>query len=246
MRRSNEGVEGWLKNMPNCTVYEGHGRFEGPHTVRVGDQVLEADKIFVDVGARAWVPPMPGLNTVDFLTNSSMLALDYLPKRLIVVGGSYIGLEFAQIYRRFLSEVTIVEMGPRLIRREAEDVSEAVKGILEAEGIDVRLQAECISVAKRGDDIVVNLDCDKGTKEVVWTHLLLAVGRRPNTDDLESNGPASTWMREATSLSMTSCEPTCQASGRSATVTARAPSPTPRTTTLKSSPLTCCTMIRGV
>ncbi len=112
VRRSNEGVEGWLKNMTNCTVYEGHGRFEGPRAVRVGDQVLEADKIFVDVGARAWVPPMPGLDTIDFLTNSSMLALDYLPKRLIVVGGSYIGLEFAQIYRRFGSEVTIVENGP--------------------------------------------------------------------------------------------------------------------------------------
>ncbi len=184
VRRSNEGVEGWLKNMTNCTVYEGHGRFEGPHMVRVGDQVLEADKIFVDVGARARVPPMPGLDTVDFLTNSSMLELDYLPRHLIVVGGSYIGLEFAQIYRRFGTEVTIVEMGPRLIQRDADDVSEVVKEILEAEGIDVRLQAECISVAKRGDDIVVNLDCDKGTKEVVGTHLLLAVGRRPNTDDL--------------------------------------------------------------
>ena len=191
-RRSNQGVEQWLKSTKNCTVHEGHGRFEGSHTVRVGDQLLEADKIFVDVGARAWVPPMPGLDTVDFLTNSGMMAIDYLPKHLAVVGGSYVGLEFAQIYRRFGSEVTVVEKGSRLIQREAEDVSEAVKEILEAEGIGVRLQAECISVAKRGNDIVVNLDCDKGTKEVTGTHLLLAVGRRPNTDDL---GARTGWPR---------------------------------------------------
>ena len=184
VKRSNQGVERWLKSMKNCTVHEGHGRFEGPHTVRVGDQLLDAEKIFVDVGARAAVPPFPGLETVEFLTNTGMLAIDYLPKHLVVVGGSYVGLEFAQIYRRFGSEVTVVEKGSRLVQREAEDVSEAIKEILEAEGIDVRLQAACISVAKRGDDIVVNLDCDKGTKEVVGTHLLLAVGRRPNTDDL--------------------------------------------------------------
>ena len=184
VRWSNEGVERWLKTMKNCTVYEGHGSFEGPHTVRVGNEVLEGEKIFIDVGARAFVPAIPGLDTVDFLTNSSMMAVDYIPKHLIIIGGSYIGLEFGQMYRRFGSDVTIVEMGPRLIQRDADDVSAAVKEILEAEGITVRLRAECIALTKRGDIIVVGLDCHEAEREVVGSHLLLAVGRRPNTDDL--------------------------------------------------------------
>ena len=184
VRRSNEGVERWLKTMKNCTVYEGHGRFEDPHTVRVGNEVLEGEKIFIDVGARASVPPIPGLDTVDFLTNSNMMAVDYVPKHLIIIGGSYIGLEFGQMYRRFGSDVTIVEMGPRLIQRDADDVSAAVKEILEAEGITVRLRAECIALTKRGGNIIVGLDCHEAEREVVGSHLLLAVGRRPNTDDL--------------------------------------------------------------
>ncbi len=184
VRRSNEGVERWLKNMKNCTVYEGQGRFADPHTVAVGDELLEADKIFINVGARATVPPMPGLGEVDVLTNSSMMAVDYLPKHLLVIGGSYIGLEFAQMYRRFGSDVAIVEMGSRLISRDDDDVSEAVKGIVEAEGISVQLQAKCISIAKHRDGIAVRLDCDGDVREAVGTHLLLAVGRRPNTDDL--------------------------------------------------------------
>ena len=184
VRRSNTGVEGWLKNTDNLTVYEGHGRFTGPHTVQVEDTVLEADQVFVNVGARAYVPEMPGLEAVDFLTNSSMMDIDVLPEHLIIIGGSYIGLEFAQMYRRFGSQVTVVEMGDRLIRRDDEDVSQAVKEILEAEGIAVRLNAECIGASKQGDQISVSVECQHGSPAISGSHLLLAVGRRPNTDDL--------------------------------------------------------------
>ncbi len=181
VRRSNQGVENWLKNKDNCTVIEGHARFEGPHTIKVGEELLEADKIFINVGARALDL---GLKGVDFLTNSSMMEVDFLPKHLIIVGGSYIGLEFGQMYRRFGSEVTIVDRGGRLIKREDEDASQAVKEILENEGVHIRLKAECISAEQRGDQVTVKLDCESGGREVTGSHLLLATGRRPNTDDL--------------------------------------------------------------
>lgn len=182
--RSNHEVPGWMQQMPNLTVYQGHARFEDSNTISVGEERLEAEKVFINVGARSFTPDMPGLESVDYLTSSSMMALDSVPEHLIVIGGSYIGLEFGQIYRRFGSKVTIVEMGPRLIRRDDEDVSEAVKDILENEGVNVRLNAECISVEKRGDQVAVKVDCTSGAPEVTGSHLLLAVGRVPNTDDL--------------------------------------------------------------
>jgi pyruvate/2-oxoglutarate dehydrogenase complex dihydrolipoamide dehydrogenase (E3) component len=184
VRRSNEGVEKWLKNTENLTVYESHARFGGAHQIRVGDELLEADKIFINVGGRASTPPLPGLDQVSHLNNSTMMGVDFLPEHLIVVGGSYVGLEFAQMYRRFGSEVTIIEMGPRLIQREDEDVSEAVKAILENEGIHIRLSAECIALEKHGAKVAVNVDCSSGDKAVVGSHVLLAVGRVPNTADL--------------------------------------------------------------
>jgi pyruvate/2-oxoglutarate dehydrogenase complex dihydrolipoamide dehydrogenase (E3) component len=181
---SSKGVEEWLRGMTNCTVIQGHARFQSANTVVVNDEVLEADKIFINVGGRARIPDMPGIHEVPFLTNSSMMDLDVLPAHFIVVGGSYVGLEFAQIYRRFGSEVTVVEMGPRLIGREDEDISGAVREILEAEGIQVRLNAKCISLEKREDGVAVGLTCEEGPPEVVGTHVLMAVGRIPNTDDL--------------------------------------------------------------
>ena len=184
VRRSNEGVEHWLKGLDNCTVFEGHARFEGAHRIRVGEHELEAGQIFINVGARAYVPPLPGLDRVDYLTNSGMIDLDVLPEHLVIIGGGYIGLEFAQMYRRFGSRVTLVEMGDRLIRREAEDISDAVKEILEAEDIEVRLNAECLSLDTRANSVVATVSCDQGAPEVTGSHLLLAVGRRPNTDDL--------------------------------------------------------------
>jgi pyruvate/2-oxoglutarate dehydrogenase complex dihydrolipoamide dehydrogenase (E3) component len=182
--RSNRSVEKWLRGLKNCTVVQGHARFQSPRTVVVNDEVLEADKIFVNVGGRASVPAMPGIHDVPFFTNSSMMDVDFLPEHLIIVGGSYIGLEFGQMYRRFGSEVTIVEMAPRLIGREDEDVSQAVAEILEAEGIGVRLNAKCISLAKQEGGVAVGMECREGPPEVHGTHVLLAVGRVPNTHDL--------------------------------------------------------------
>jgi pyruvate/2-oxoglutarate dehydrogenase complex dihydrolipoamide dehydrogenase (E3) component len=182
--RSKQGVENWMGGLANATVYRGHARFDGPRTVRVNDNVLAADKIFVNVGGRALVPPMTGLDQVSYLNNSTMMDVDFLPEHLIIVGGSYIGLEFGQMYRRFGSKVTIVEKGPRLIAREDEDITQAVQEILEMEDIQIRLNAECMSVRKEGARIVVGLDCAEAGREVEGSHLLLAVGRVPNTDDL--------------------------------------------------------------
>jgi len=184
VRSSNEGVEKWLKGTENLTVYEGHARFQDAHQLRVGNELLEADKSFVNVGGRASTPPLRGLDQVSYLNNSTMMDVDFLPEHLIVVGGSYVGLEFAQMYRRFGGEVTIVEMGPRLIQSEDEDVSEAIRTILENEGIKIRLSAECIALEKRVDKVAVGVDCTSGDKIVVGSHVLLAVGRVPNTADL--------------------------------------------------------------
>jgi pyruvate/2-oxoglutarate dehydrogenase complex dihydrolipoamide dehydrogenase (E3) component len=178
------GVERWLRGMQGCTVIKGHARFVAPDAVSVGEERLSALRIFIDVGGRAVVPPLPGVDQVPYLTNTSLLALDRLPEHLIAVGGSYIGLEFAQMYRRFGAAVTIVEMQQRLVPREDQDVSQAIRGILEGEGIVVRTGAECIRLAPHAEGIAVGVDCTEGDPEIVGSHVLLAVGRRPNTDDL--------------------------------------------------------------
>jgi len=182
---SRNGLTAALENDANITLYRGHARFASSQTVEIGGERLRAGRIFINVGGRALVPPMPGIREVPYLTNSSMMDVDFLPHHLIIVGGSYIGLEFGQMYRRFGSEVTIIEMAPRLVRHEDEDVSAAIKDIVESEGVNVRLNAECISLAKRGDEILAQVDCTAGAPEVAGSHLLLAVGRRPNTDDLD-------------------------------------------------------------
>jgi pyruvate/2-oxoglutarate dehydrogenase complex dihydrolipoamide dehydrogenase (E3) component len=182
--KSREGVERWLKKMENCTVYQGHARFVSPREVVVGDATLRSERIFINVGARALIPDMPGIDQIPYLTNSSMMDIDFLPPHLVIVGGSYVGLEFGQMYRRFGSEVTIVEMTDRLIKREDEDVSTGVKEILEREGIHIRLNAKCIALATASGGVAVNVDCTEGDPEVTATHVLMAVGRRPNTDDL--------------------------------------------------------------
>jgi pyruvate/2-oxoglutarate dehydrogenase complex dihydrolipoamide dehydrogenase (E3) component len=178
------GVEKRLRGLPSCTVIDGHARFEGRDSVRVGGEVLTASRIFVNVGGRAHVPDLPGIREVTFLTNSSILALDRVPEHLVVVGGSYVGLEFGQMYRRFGAEVTIVEKAPHLVAREDEDVSEAIRGILEGEGVTVRTGAECIRFAPHERGVAVGVDCEEGEPFVVGSHVLVAVGRRPNTDDL--------------------------------------------------------------
>jgi pyruvate/2-oxoglutarate dehydrogenase complex dihydrolipoamide dehydrogenase (E3) component len=183
--KSRSGLESWLRNTPNCTVYQGHARFESPNEVTVGEELLTAPQIFINVGGRAAIPPLPGVATTPYLTNSTLLDLDVLPQHLMVVGGGYVGLEFGQIFRRFGSEVTIIERAPRLIAHEDEDVSAEVGAILEREGIEVRLNATCIELARQGnEEISVRLDCTEGTPGVSGSHLLLAMGRTPNTDDL--------------------------------------------------------------
>ncbi|MGV0790984.1 FAD-containing oxidoreductase [Mycolicibacterium sp. XJ1819] len=176
------GVESWLSAMPGATLLRGHARFEDPHTIRVDDAVLTADHIFLNVGGRAVVPDMPGLSDIDYMTNVGILELDTVPAHLVIVGGSYIALEFAQMYRRFGARVTVLEKGPRLASREDEDVSATIKEILEAERIDVVLNASDIRFTKRdkGFEVVAR----DGMAPIEGSHLLLAVGRRPNTDDL--------------------------------------------------------------
>ena len=181
---SSRNVEKWLKGLANCRVVEGHARFESPTAVRVNGEVLEAAQIFINVGGRATVPRMPGIGEVPYFTNSAMMDVDFLPEHLVVVGASYIGLEFAQMYRRFGSRVTVVEMSERVIAREDEDVSQAVHDILAGEGVSFELGSKCIAVEKRGTAIAIRADCGGSGREVVGSHLLLAVGRIPNTDDL--------------------------------------------------------------
>ena len=184
VQQSRGGLETWLEEMRNCTVFHGPARFESPHEISVHDERLTADRIFINVGGRAAVPPMPGLEQIEFFTNSTLLEVDFVPRHLIVIGGSYVGLEFAQMFRRFGSEVTVIEMGPRLMRREDEDISNATREILEREGVQVRTEAKCISFSRNRTELVSQLECESGAREVVGTHVLLAVGRVPNTDDL--------------------------------------------------------------
>ena len=182
--QSRNGLAAALEAAANLTLYRGHARFDGPREIAIGAERLTAPRIFINVGGRASVPPLPGLDAVPYLTNATMMDVDFLPQHLIVVGGSYVGLEFGQMFRRFGSAVTIVEMAPRLVRHEDEDTSAAIKEIIEGEGVDIRLNAKCIALARRGEEIAIRVDCTEGAPEVAGSHLLMAVGRRPNTDDL--------------------------------------------------------------
>ena len=181
---SRAAVERSLKELQGCAVYEAHAMFIGPKQIKIGDEVLRADKIFINVGGRAVIPSIPGLDEVPYLTNSSMMNVDFLPAHLIVLGGSYVGLEFAQLYRRFGSDVTVIEPSPRLISREDEDISHAIADILQAEDIDIRVNSKAVGVKKQGAGIAVTIEGAGTRSQVDGSHLLLAVGRRPNTDDL--------------------------------------------------------------
>ena len=182
---ASSGVRAWLDGMKGCDVLEGHARFLSPTEMQVGETRITAPQIFLNVGGRAVIPDMPGVHDVPVLTNTTILQLTGLPQHLVIVGGSYIGLEFAQMFRRFGSEVTVVEKGERIIQREDPEISGAIQAALEAEGVRFRLKAECITFARRGERIGVGVDCAEGEPEEIGTHALLAVGRRPNTDDLD-------------------------------------------------------------
>ena len=182
--KSRSGVESWLRSTANCTVYLGHARFDSAKEVRVEEELLTAPQIFINAGARATIPSIPGVQDTPYLTNSSLLELETVPRHLVIVGGGYVGLEFGQIFRRFGSEVTIIEKGPRVISHEDEDVTSEVQGILEREGIHVRVNANCLELRRHGDDVGVRVDCAEGAPEIRGSHLLLAMGRTPNTADL--------------------------------------------------------------
>ena len=179
-----QSEETWLRNMPYCKLYKGHARFENSHQIRVGEELLEAGKIFINTGARASIPPLPGLDRVPYLTNSGMMEIDSLPQHLLILGGSYIGLEFGQMYRRFGAQVTIIDRSERLISREDPDISEAIRSILENEGVRVLTQAEVLDVVGSSGQVAVKLKVKGAPEEVAGSHLLVALGRRPNTDDL--------------------------------------------------------------
>lgn len=181
---SNDGVTGWINGMDNVELIRGHGKFVGPREVEVNGKTITAEKIFINVGGRARIPDWDGLDEVDYFTNSSIMDVDFVPQHLVIVGGSYIGLEFAQMYRRFGSDVTVVEMGDRIISRDDDDVSDSVREILEGEGVNFRLQANCLDVRAANQGVAVKVSCEEGPEEVFGSHLLVAVGRVPNTDDL--------------------------------------------------------------
>jgi len=182
--QSNRGVTNWLENAPGVTLIEGHGRFESPRTISVNGRMLEAPEIFINTGGRPAVPKWEGVGDVPFLTSTGMMDIDFLPEHLIIVGGSYIGLEFAQMYRRFGSRVTVVEMAPRIVAREDAEVSAAIQAMLEREGIAFRLKAECLRMDKRDGGVSVHVSCEEEPREIPGSHVLLAVGRDPNTHDL--------------------------------------------------------------
>jgi pyruvate/2-oxoglutarate dehydrogenase complex dihydrolipoamide dehydrogenase (E3) component len=183
------GVEKGLRTNPNCTVFTGTASFASPTTMRVGDDLLEAPKIFLNVGARPFVPKMPGVDSVPFLTSTTILDLEELPEHLIIVGAGPVGLEFAQMFRRFGSAVTIIDKNPRLAAKEDEDASMVIREIFDSENIEVRISAECIHLERHGEQVLVGVECNEGEPHVIGSHVLLAVGRVPNTDDL--NLPAA-------------------------------------------------------
>jgi pyruvate/2-oxoglutarate dehydrogenase complex dihydrolipoamide dehydrogenase (E3) component len=184
VERSTKSLEKWLRGLPNVTVYVGEARFSEARTVTVGAETLSAERIFINVGGRPNVPDLPGVRQVPYLTNESMMGVDFVPPHLLVVGGSYVGLEFAQMYRRFGSRVTIIEMAPRLVSREDPDVSDAIHDILAAEDIAIRLEATCIELESVPEGVRIKVDCRIGAPSVTGTHVLLAVGRVPNTNAL--------------------------------------------------------------
>lgn len=184
VNQSVAGLTDWLNGMQTLSSIRGEARFIGPNTVQVGDDELSAPKIFINVGGRPSVPDWPGLPDVPYLTNTSMMAVDFLPGHLVIVGGSYIGLEFAQMYRRFGSRVTVIEAGPRLIGREDAEVSEGIRALLECEGVEVHVDAKDLAMARQGDEVRVDFEAGGAAQSVSGSHLLLAVGRRPNTGGL--------------------------------------------------------------
>ena len=184
VKASTEGVEGWMRGLKNTEVIVGQARFTGPRTLQVGDRVLTAPRIFLNLGGRAVLPDLPGVHDVPTLDNVSVMQLDAVPEHLVIVGGSYIGLEFAQVMRRLGAQVTVVERSPRLLPREDDDVADGIRAILQAEGIRIELGAECLSLSRQGTQIAIGAECATAMPPIAGSHVLMAVGRRANTDGI--------------------------------------------------------------
>jgi len=184
VQQSVNGVTNWIAGMKNVSLIRGHARFTAPRTIAVDGRELRAERVFLNVGGRAFVPEIPGVHEVPYWTNTSIMGVDALPEHLVIIGGSYIGLEFAQMYRRFGSKVTVVERMAKLLPHEDDDVAAEVRAILEREGIEILTGAECMALARRGNRVSVTLECRGGAPLAEGSHLLFAVGRVPNTQDL--------------------------------------------------------------
>jgi pyruvate/2-oxoglutarate dehydrogenase complex dihydrolipoamide dehydrogenase (E3) component len=184
VKHSSDRLASWIGGMKNVTLIHGHAKFSNEKEISVGARVLQADRIFINVGARALVPDLPGIKDVPYFTNSTIMEVDLAPEHLLIVGGSYIGLEFAQMYRRFGSKVTVVEKSPKLLSREDDDVAAEIRAVLEREGISIRIDAECMALKKKGPRIEIQMECKDGEPVAEGSHVLLAVGRAPNTGDL--------------------------------------------------------------
>jgi pyruvate/2-oxoglutarate dehydrogenase complex dihydrolipoamide dehydrogenase (E3) component len=184
VEKSRGGLESWLGSLDGLTIIKGTAFFVSPYSIEVAGEQMEAERIFINVGARPSIPAFPGVDKVEYLTSTTILELDHVPEHLAVVGGSYVGLEFAQVFRRLGARVTVVERGTRLVSHEDADVSEAIAQVLENEGIDLRLHSECIRLEKSTTGVQVHVSCREGAPVVEATHVLLAVGRTPNNDSL--------------------------------------------------------------
>lgn len=184
VERFRSGIVEWMEGIDNLTIYREEARFEGPNAVRVGDEVIEGERIYINTGARAFVPDIPGLDSVDYLDNVGMLRLTELPEHLLILGGGYIGLEFGQAFRRFGSAVTIIEAAPKLIRREDDDVAAGAQQILENEGVRVLLNATATRVDPANGGVRMTVEQGGAEHTISGSHLLVAIGRRPNSDRL--------------------------------------------------------------
>jgi pyruvate/2-oxoglutarate dehydrogenase complex dihydrolipoamide dehydrogenase (E3) component len=179
-----DGIHRGVDRRPNIRLIHGHARFIAPHQVQVGDETFESEKIFIDTGTQPRIPAIPGIDSVPFLTNASIIELQELPKHLIILGGGYIGLEFGQMFRRFGSQVTVVHSGERILPTEDDDIVKQLQKALEGEGISLRLGLRTTHIENRGGEIVLTVDTPHGQQTIVGSHLLVATGRKPVTDDL--------------------------------------------------------------
>lgn len=184
VQQSSQGVEKWMRGLDSTDVIVGQACFTAPHTVQVGDRLLTAPRIFINTGARSVRPQIDGIDDVATLDNVSILALDRVPQHLVIIGASYIGLEFAHMMRRFGADVTVLEKSARFLHREDEDVADGIRAVLEAEGVRFVLGAEQLALAPHGEQITVSTTVGGIVQARVASHVLLAVGRQPNTDNL--------------------------------------------------------------